>query len=131
MNSEETLKQHNEILEAIAALSSKIDSVNKRIDGLEDYVHKRIDGLDKRIEGLDKKFDGLEQYVHLQFEAVRQGIVDNAIKFDRLESQIYLVRSDHSQLQSRYKRGASGVGLIPIFGRLRFFEVVRELEEAV
>jgi hypothetical protein len=89
MKSEETLKQHNEILEAIAALSSKID-------GLENYVRERCDGLDKRI-------DGLENYVHLQFEAVRQGIVDNAIRFDRLESQIYAVRSDFSNFKADMK----------------------------
>ncbi len=78
MKSEETLKQHNEILEAIATLSSKID-------------------------GLDKRIDGLENYVHAQFEAVRQGIIDNAIRFDRLESQIYLVRSDLSSFKADMK----------------------------
>lgn len=78
MKSEETLKQHNEILEAIAALSSKIDDVNKIIDGLENYVH-------------------------LQFEAVRQGIVDNAIRFDRIESQIYSVRTDFSNFKADIK----------------------------
>ncbi|HMS43188.1 MAG TPA: hypothetical protein PKE69_23365 [Pyrinomonadaceae bacterium] len=93
MKSEETLKQHNEILEAIAALSSKIDGVNKRIDGLEDSVRKEIAGVNKRI-------DGLENYVQRQFEAVRQGIVDNAIRFDRLESQIYSVRSDLSNFKA-------------------------------
>jgi chromosome segregation ATPase len=85
MESEETLKQNNEILKAIADLSAQIN--------------KRLDDHDSQFAAINKKLAGYDN----QFEAVRQGLVQNSSAFDRLESVVYNVRSDVSALKADIK----------------------------
>ncbi|MGW0065509.1 hypothetical protein ACWDTT_37120, partial [Streptosporangium sandarakinum] len=52
--------------EDLSALSTKVDGLEKRFDGLEqkvDGLEKRFDGLEQKVDGLEKRFDGLEQKV--------------------------------------------------------------------
>lgn len=81
-NSEETTEIDGKaILEAIMALSNKIDDIDKKVDD-----------IDKKVVAHDA-----------QFEAIRQGLVLNSAAFDRLESVVYTIRSDVSGLKADMK----------------------------
>ncbi len=82
MDSEETLRQENEVLKAIAELSAKFE---------------------KRINDLETKFDASQKLNDAQLESIRRGILDNAIRFDRLEGEIYLLRSEVSHIKADIK----------------------------
>ena len=92
-DSEETVKQNNEILKAIADLSAEF---RQRIDELETKFGQRIDELETKV-------DSFQKFADAQFEAVREGIVHNSIGFDRLESEFYKVRSDMSGIRTDVK----------------------------
>lgn len=80
-NSDETLKKSSEndaVLQAIAELSKKFDSLSKR-------------------------FDDLEKFVTVQFDAVQEGIAYNSAKFDRPEAKFYDARFDISNMRADIK----------------------------
>ena len=72
---EETLKQENEILKAIAELAAT-------------------------VKEFKEEFESFKKSGNTQFEAIRQGLVENAIRFDRFEAEFYKVRSDISNLKA-------------------------------
>ena len=97
---DETLKQGNDILNAIADLSKQI---NGRIDDLE----KRLDGIDTRLDGIDTRLDGIDTRLDahdLQFEAIRQGIVYNGIDFERLSAKVSNLSADVRELTEEVRK---------------------------
>lgn len=80
---EETLK-NNEILKAIADLSSKFDT--------------EIGEIKNRLGSLEKDVTSFKKSTDVQLEAIRQGIVDNNIRFDRLEGNFHLLRAEVTTL---------------------------------
>lgn len=90
---DETLKQENEVLKAIADLSKSMND---------------------RFEHLETKFDKFAEETNAQFEAIRQGILDNDIRFDHLESQIYAARSDISDIKANLKQAKRDAEILAI-----------------
>ena len=86
-NSEETLKQNDAVLQAIAELSNKID---ERINNLEKNVNERFNAVD------------------IQFESIREGIVHNSVAFDRLQATVFSLRADMKELTEEVRHLKKG-----------------------
>lgn len=67
----------------------------------DDLILQAIAELSKKLDSHDRKFDAIEgrfAAIDAQLESIRQGIVDNNIRFDRLEGNFHLLRAEVTTL---------------------------------
>lgn len=91
---DETLEQSTEknaILEAIAELSRKFDSLENKFDSLEN-----------KIDTSEKNNNAQFEAINAQFEAIREGIVFNNNRFDRLSAEVYDARAEIARLRVNF-----------------------------
>lgn len=76
--SDETLKQNDPILQAIAELSKKIDAVQADVSSFQ-------------------------KDTNAQLESIREGIVHNGVAFDRLQAVVFNLRADVREMSEEIR----------------------------
>jgi len=65
-----------EIIERLTRLEEGQRAINKRIDGLESSLNRRIDDVNKRIDDVNRRIDGLERSLNKRIDDLRAEMND-------------------------------------------------------